>query len=89
MTVDIVQSIIYEAVQVILLGSLPTVGVGLLVGLIIAVFQATTQIQEQTLTFAPKLVAVLFVLALTFNFMFRIIMELAYNLWNNIPAYSQ
>lgn len=88
MTVDTVTSIIYEAVQVILLGSLPTVGVGLLVGLVIAIFQATTQIQEQTLTFAPKLVAVLLVLALTFGFMFRIIMELAYSLWGNIPLYS-
>lgn len=89
MTVDAVQSIIYEAVQVILIGSLPTVGVGLIVGLIIAVFQATTQIQEQTLTFAPKLVAVLLVLALTFASMFRLIMELSYNLWNNIPLYSK
>ena len=88
MTVDTVTSIIFEAVQVILLGSLPTVGVGLIVGLIIAIFQATTQIQEQTLTFAPKLVAVLLVLALTFGFMFRIIMELAYSLWGNIPQYS-
>ena len=89
MTVDVVQSIIFEAVQVILLGSIPTVGVGLIVGLFIAIFQATTQIQEQTLTFAPKLVAVLLILALTFGFMFRIIMELAYNLWSNIPQYSQ
>lgn len=88
MTVDTVTSIVYEAVQVILLGSLPTVGVGLIVGLVIAIFQATTQIQEQTLTFAPKLVAVLLVLALTFGFMFRIIMELAYSLWGNIPQYS-
>ena len=89
MTVDVVQSIIFEAVQVILLGSIPTVGVGLIVGLFIAIFQATTQIQEQTLTFAPKLVAVLLILALTFGFMFRIIMELAYKLWSNIPQYSQ
>ena len=88
MNVDTVTSIIFEAVSVILLGSLPTVGVGLVVGLIIAIFQATTQIQEQTLTFAPKLVAVLLVLALTFGFMFRIIMELAYSLWSNIPLYS-
>ena len=89
MTVDAVQSIIFEAVQVVLIGSLPTVGVGLVVGLIIAVFQATTQIQEQTLTFAPKLVAVLLVLALTFASMFRLIMELSYNLWSNIPLYSK
>ena len=89
MTLDNVTNIIYDAVQVILLGSLPTVGIGLIVGLVVAIIQATTQIQEQTLTFAPKLVAVLLILAFTFSFMFRIIMELSYNLWNNIPLYSQ
>ena len=67
MTVDMVSSIIYEMVQVTLLGSLPSVGVGLFVGLIIALFQAVTQIQEQTLTFVPKLIAVLLVFALTFS----------------------
>lgn len=89
MTMDAVDSIIYEAVQVILIGSLPTVGIGLVVGLIIAIFQAVTQIQEQTLTFAPKLVAVLLTLAVTFSFMFRIIMELSLNLWDSIPIYSK
>ena len=68
MTMDIVVSIMNQAIQVILLGSLPTVGLGLLVGLIIAIFQAVTQIQEQTLTFVPKLVVVLLVLGFTFNF---------------------
>ena len=89
MTVDMVSSIIYEMVQVTLLGSLPSVGVGLFVGLIIALFQAVTHIQEQTLTFVPKLIAVLLVFALTFSFVFRIIMEMAFNLWINIPMYSQ
>ncbi|MBE33454.1 EscS/YscS/HrcS family type III secretion system export apparatus protein [bacterium] len=89
MTVDMVSTIIYEAVQVILLGSLPTVGIGLIVGLIVAIVQATTQIQEQTLTFAPKLVAVLLVLAITFSCMFRIIMELSYKLWTDIASFAR
>ncbi|MBA95851.1 MAG: EscS/YscS/HrcS family type III secretion system export apparatus protein [Rickettsiales bacterium] len=89
MTIDMVSTIIYEAVQVILLGSLPTVGIGLIVGLFIAIIQATTQIQEQTLTFAPKLVAVLLILAFTFSWMFRIIMELSYKLWNDIAVFSR
>tara|TARA_B100000427_G_scaffold93049_1_gene76825 strand:- start:2720 stop:2989 length:270 start_codon:yes stop_codon:yes gene_type:complete len=89
MTIDMVSTIIYEAVQVILLGSLPTVGIGLIVGLLIAIIQATTQIQEQTLTFAPKLVAVLLILAFTFSWMFRIIMELSYKLWNDIAVFSR
>ena len=89
MNLDTVSSIVFEMVQIILLGSMPTVGVGLLVGLVIAVFQAVTQIQEQTLTFAPKLVAVLLTLAITFSYMYKIIMELAINLWVSIPTYSR
>ena len=89
MTIDTVVAIMNDAIQVILLGSLPTVGLGLLVGLIIAIFQAVTQIQEQTLTFVPKLVVVLLVLGATFNFTFSIIVELAFGLWNNIPLYAQ
>ena len=89
MNIDVATSVMGSAVEVILLGSLPSVGLGLLVGLIIAVFQAITQIQEQTLTFVPKMVAVLVVLVATFPWLARIVMELTFSLWNNIPQYSQ
>ena len=89
MDVDAVTSIITDACNIIILASMPTVGLGLLMGLIIAVFQAVTQIQEQTLTFVPKMIVVLMVLAATFPWMFRIIMELTVNLWGNIPLYAQ
>ena len=56
-------------VQILLLGS-PVLGAALIVGLIVAVFQATTSIQEQTLTFVPKLVTILAVLALLGGWMF-------------------
>jgi len=48
-----------EALITVLLVAGPMIGLGLLVGLVISIFQATTQIQEQTLTFVPKIVAVL------------------------------
>ena len=51
-----------EAVKLTLLLSLPLLGVGLVVGLLVAVIQATTQIQEMTLSFVPKIVAVLLAL---------------------------
>jgi flagellar biosynthetic protein FliQ len=89
MNIDVVTSVVNNAVEVIILASLPTVGLGLLVGLIIAIIQAVTQIQEQTLTFVPKMIVVLWVLAATFPWMFRVIMELTLNLWNNIPMYAQ
>lgn len=48
-----------DALLTVLLVAGPMIGLGLLVGLVISIFQATTQIQEQTLTFVPKIVAVL------------------------------
>ena len=87
MTIDLVTSIMNQGVQVILLGSLPSVGLGLLVGLIIAIFQAVTQVQEQTLTFVPKMIAVLLVVAATFPWLSRIVLELAISLWGNLPMY--
>jgi flagellar biosynthetic protein FliQ len=53
-----------EALLMVIVLSLAPIMVSLLVGLLIALFQATTQIQEQTLTFVPKILAVFLTLAL-------------------------
>jgi flagellar biosynthetic protein FliQ len=58
-TVGFAANIISQAVFQILLMAAPMLGLGLLVGLTISIFQATTSIQEQTLTFVPKIVVVL------------------------------
>lgn len=89
MTIGDVNGILSDAIQAILITSLPSVGVGLIVGLIIALFQAVTQIQEQTLTFAPKMVVVFLVISATFPWMASIIIDLASNLWLQIPIYSR
>jgi flagellar biosynthesis protein FliQ len=89
MNIDTVNSIINAAVQVIILGSLPSIGLGLVVGLFIAILQAVTQVQEQTLTFVPKMIAVLLVFSLTFPWIGRIVIEMALNLWKNIPLYAK
>lgn len=62
MTPEFVVTLGREAVQVTLMLSAPLLGVGLVVGLFIAVLQATTQVQEMTLTFVPKIVCVLLAL---------------------------
>ena len=59
MDIDVVVTIIQQAALMILLLSTPMLLIGLAVGLIVSVFQATTQIQEATLAFVPKIVAVL------------------------------
>lgn len=49
----------------------PVLGSALIIGLVVAIFQATTSIQEQTLTFLPKLASILLVLALLGGWMFQ------------------
>jgi flagellar biosynthetic protein FliQ len=62
MTPEFVVSMASEAIKMSLLLSLPLLGVGLVVGLVIAILQATTQVQEMTLTFVPKIIVVLLAL---------------------------
>ena len=73
------------AVMQILVLSAPVLGVSLAVGLLVAVFQAATSLQEQTLTFVPKLIAVLLVLMLLGTWMFTSMSEYAVHLLNMIP----
>ncbi|HSV97195.1 MAG TPA: flagellar biosynthesis protein FliQ [Spirochaetota bacterium] len=58
MTDVMVIKLLREALMTIMIVSAPLLGVGMLVGLVISIFQTTTSIQEQTLTFVPKIVAI-------------------------------
>ena len=58
MTPEMAIDICRKAVQTVLLGSAPMLLAGLIIGLLISIFQAATQINEQTMTFVPKIVAV-------------------------------
>ncbi|MEA2948100.1 MAG: flagellar biosynthesis protein FliQ [Alphaproteobacteria bacterium] len=62
--IDLVQ----QAVWTIIIGAGPAVGSAMLVGIIIALVQALTQVQEMTLTFIPKIVVILVVMALSGSF---------------------
>jgi flagellar biosynthetic protein FliQ len=62
---DFIVQIMNEAVLLTIVISMPTIVVSLFLGLIVAIFSATTQIQEQTLSFVPKMIAVFAVLAAT------------------------
>jgi flagellar biosynthesis protein FliQ len=74
-----------EALYLTLIVSGPPVALSLVVGLIIAVFQATTQIQEQTLTFAPKLVVVFGVLALGGTWIGSQLLRFTFHLFDRFP----
>jgi flagellar biosynthetic protein FliQ len=67
--------------------ALPILGVGLIVGLVISVFQAVTQIQEQTLTFIPKIIALAAVLLIGGPWMLNQLMSYTSNLWAGIPNF--
>ncbi len=59
---------------------------GLIVGLVVAVFQAATSINEQTLSFLPRLIATLLALMLFGHWMTRILMEYFFRLMQEIPT---
>jgi flagellar biosynthesis protein FliQ len=71
MTPDFLMGFARQAVELTLLISLPMLGIGLVVGLMVSIFQAVTQIQEMTLTFIPKIVTVLLGLLLFGPWMIR------------------
>ena len=75
----------YQGVNLTLLISMPAVGIGLLVGFLISLFQAVTQIQEQTLTFVPKVVSVLLIIAFTSPWVTSMLVDFTTYLWSNIP----
>ena len=74
-----------NAITITLLLSLPLLMVGMVVGLAIAIFQATTQIQEMTLTFVPKIVAVMLALLFFSSWMLIKLTDYTQNLIQSIP----
>jgi flagellar biosynthetic protein FliQ len=86
MTPDFVLALGKETVKMVLLMAAPMLGAGMLIGLIIAILQAATQIQEMTLTFVPKIVAVFLALLFFLPWMMRLMVEYTTRLIINIPS---
>ncbi len=87
MTTDLVVGLMAEAIRMMLLISAPALIVGLVVGVAISLFQAVTQIQEMTLVFVPKIVAVMVVLVAALPWMLNLMVTYTHNLIVNIPSY--
>lgn len=88
MTVGEIVYLMQGGVKEILMLSFPVLLVALVVGLIVAIFQATTSIQEQTLTFLPKVVAMLITIGLLGGAMFNALSEYTKELWGRIPDFA-
>jgi flagellar biosynthetic protein FliQ len=87
MSLDFVVGIMAETVKVTLLLSAPVLIVGLVVGVLISLFQAVTQVQEMTLVFVPKIVACLVALVAALPWMMNLLVSFTHNLFVNIPNY--
>ena len=86
MTQDVVVNLVLQAMQVALKVGLPLMLVGLLVGLAISIFQAVTQIQEQTLAFIPKVIGLGLVLVVAGPWMLNQLLTWTHELWAGIPS---
>lgn len=76
-----------EVIWVTLLVSGPMLLFGLIVGLLVSVFQAVTQVHEMTLTFIPKILAVMVALVIFFPWMMSVMLNFTEKLFVNIPMY--
>ena len=87
MNPDMVGQIARDAIEITLYLALPILGVGLVVGLLVSLFQAVTQIQEATLVFVPKLVVVLLALLFLSPWMMRKMLTYTEQIIVNLPQY--
>ena len=87
MSGDVVIQLAQNALMIVLMVAAPMLGLGLIVGLMVSVFQATTSIQEQTLAFIPKIVAVFVAILIFGPWMLRIMVGYVTNIFVNLPLY--
>lgn len=76
-----------QALYTVLKASAPMLVIALVVGLIISIFQATTQIQEQTLAFVPKILAVFIALLIFGPWILTTLVDFTYGILNNLSSY--
>ncbi|WP_137939678.1 flagellar biosynthesis protein FliQ [Chitinivorax sp. B] len=86
MTPEMVVTLIQRAVEVMLLLSAPMLIAALVVGLLVSVFQAATQINEMTLSFIPKLIVTFIVMVLAGPWMIQLITDYTIRLFTSIPS---
>jgi flagellar biosynthesis protein FliQ len=86
MTEDFVIHMFREAFYTMLIVAAPILVVSLIVGLVISVLQAATSVQEVTLTFVPKIIAIAVVLVLTLPWMMDVMTTFTIDLFSQIPG---
>lgn len=87
MTPEFVIGFARQSIELTLVIALPMLGVGLGVGVFVSILQAATQIQEMTLTFVPKIIAVFLALLITFPWIMDKIITFTQDIFLNFPQY--
>ncbi|WP_322104903.1 flagellar biosynthesis protein FliQ [Paraburkholderia sp. J41] len=86
MTPEMVMTLSHQAMYVALLIAAPLLLVSLVVGLVVSLFQAATQINESTLSFIPKLIAIAVTLVIAGPWMLTTLLDYMHNMFASIPA---
>ena len=86
-TVEAVTDIARDAIYTMIITSAPLLLVSLIVGLIVSIFQTVTSIQEQTLTFVPKILAVFITIMISGSWMLNNMSGFMVDLWSNFSYY--
>jgi flagellar biosynthetic protein FliQ len=87
MTPEFVIGFARQSIELTLIIALPMLGVGLGVGVVVSVLQAATQIQEMTLTFVPKIIAVFLALLISFPWIMDKMITFTQEIFLNFPQY--
>jgi flagellar biosynthetic protein FliQ len=82
---DVVVSLAMQAMELAMKIALPLLGIGLALGLIVSIFQAVTQIQEQTLSFIPKIIGTALVIVVAGPWMLGQLITYTEELYSSIP----
>ena len=89
MTMEMAVDIMRNLLQTGLLLAIPILGTATVVGLAVSLIQSITSIQEQTLTFVPKLICVSLAIIVSANFILRTMMEFCISMLNMLPTMAQ
>ncbi len=89
MTMELAVDIMRNLLQTGLILSIPILGTALVIGLAVSFIQSITSLQEQTLTFVPKLVCVSLAIVISANFILKTMTEFCISMFNLMPTMAQ
>ena len=87
MSIDTITEIISQALYTVIITVAPPLLISLIVGLIVSIFQTVTSIQEQTLTFVPKVISIFLVLVVAGHWMLNNMITFMEDLWSDFALY--